>query len=52
MSILDKFKLDGKVALVTGAASGLGQAMAIALAESGADVAIRSRICRSSAFSG
>jgi 2-deoxy-D-gluconate 3-dehydrogenase len=39
MSILDKFKLDGKVALVTGASVGLGQAMAIALAEAGADVA-------------
>lgn len=37
--ILDKFKLDGKVALVTGASVGLGQAMAIALAEAGADVA-------------
>ncbi|MET0754268.1 MAG: 2-dehydro-3-deoxy-D-gluconate 5-dehydrogenase KduD [Pyrinomonadaceae bacterium] len=39
MSILDKFKLDGKTALVTGASVGLGQAMAIALAEAGADVA-------------
>lgn len=39
MSILDKFKLDGKVALVTGAAVGLGQATARALAEAGADVA-------------
>ena len=28
MSILDKFKLDGKTALVTGASVGLGQAMA------------------------
>ena len=37
--ILDKFKLDGKVALVTGASVGLGQAMAIGLAEAGADVA-------------
>lgn len=37
--ILEKFKLDGKVALVTGASVGLGQAMAIALAEAGADVA-------------
>jgi 2-deoxy-D-gluconate 3-dehydrogenase len=39
MSILDKFKLDGKVALVTGASVGLGQAMALALAEAGAAVA-------------
>jgi 2-deoxy-D-gluconate 3-dehydrogenase len=40
--ILDKFKLDGKIALVTGASSGLGQAVAIALAEAGADVACHS----------
>ena len=39
MSILERFRLDGKVALVTGAASGLGAAIAIALAEAGADVA-------------
>jgi 2-deoxy-D-gluconate 3-dehydrogenase len=37
--ILDQFKLDGTVALVTGAAAGLGQAIAIALAEAGADLA-------------
>lgn len=41
--ILDKIKLDGKVALVTGAGSGLGQAMAVALAEAGADVGIAGR---------
>ena len=41
--ILDKFKLDGKVALVTGASSGLGQAIAIALADAGADVAVHAR---------
>lgn len=33
------FRLDGRCALVTGAARGLGQAMAVALAEAGADVA-------------
>ena len=37
--ILDSFKLDGKVALVTGASRGLGQAMAVALGEAGADIA-------------
>jgi len=36
--ILDAFRLDGKVALVTGAGRGLGQGMALALAEAGADV--------------
>jgi 2-deoxy-D-gluconate 3-dehydrogenase len=39
MNILDKFRLDGKVALVTGAGQGLGQAIAVAMAEAGADVA-------------
>ena len=38
--ILDKFKLDGKVAIVTGAARGLGQGMAVGLAEAGADVVL------------
>jgi len=37
--ILDAFKLDGKSAIVTGAAQGLGQGIAIGLAEAGADVA-------------
>ena len=37
--ILEKLRLDGKVALVTGASRGLGQAMAVALADAGADVA-------------
>jgi 2-deoxy-D-gluconate 3-dehydrogenase len=37
--ILDAFRLDGKVALVTGASAGLGAAVAVALAEAGADVA-------------
>lgn len=37
--ILDRFRLDGKVALVTGASAGLGAAIAVALAEAGAHVA-------------
>ena len=37
--VLDKFRLDGRVALVTGASAGLGAAVAAALAEAGADVA-------------
>jgi len=43
MSILDAFRLDGKVAIVTGASSGLGVAFATGLAEAGADVAICAR---------
>ncbi len=38
--VLDLFRLDGKVALVTGAASGLGAAIAVALAQAGAQVAV------------
>ena len=38
MSILDQFKLDGQTALVTGCKRGIGKAMAIALAEAGADI--------------
>lgn len=38
MNILDQFKLDGKTALVTGCKRGIGKAMAIALAQAGADI--------------
>lgn len=43
MSVLDSFRLDGKVAVVTGASSGLGVHFAQALAEAGADVVLGAR---------
>ncbi|MBE2319081.1 SDR family oxidoreductase [Solirubrobacter sp. CPCC 204708] len=42
-SVLDRFRLDGKVAVITGASSGLGAAFATGLAEAGADIAICAR---------
>lgn len=41
--ILDRFRLDGKVAIVTGAGRGIGAGIALALAEVGADVALGAR---------
>ncbi len=41
--VLEKFRLDGQAALVTGGSKGLGRAMARALAAAGADVAVTSR---------
>ena len=38
LHVLEKFRLDGRIAIVTGASRGLGQAMAIGLAEAGADI--------------
>ena len=38
MSVLNKFSLTGKTALVTGCKRGIGKAMAVALAEAGADI--------------
>ncbi|KLO27089.1 short-chain dehydrogenase [Mycolicibacter heraklionensis] len=43
MSVLDKFRMDGKVVVVTGASSGLGVYFARAFAEAGADVVLAAR---------
>ena len=43
VSVLDLFRLDDRVAIVTGASSGLGVAFAVALAEAGANVALAAR---------
>jgi NAD(P)-dependent dehydrogenase (short-subunit alcohol dehydrogenase family) len=43
MRMLDRFRMDGRVALITGASRGLGKVMAHALAEAGANVAAASR---------
>jgi NAD(P)-dependent dehydrogenase (short-subunit alcohol dehydrogenase family) len=43
MTVLDLFRLDGKVAVVTGGGRGIGAAVAVALREAGAEVVIASR---------
>lgn len=43
MGILDRFNLEGKVAIITGASSGLGVSFATALAEAGADLVLGAR---------
>jgi dehydrogenase/reductase SDR family member 4 len=43
MTVLDRFRLEGRTAIVTGASRGIGQSIAVALAEAGAKVVVSSR---------
>jgi len=43
MSIVDEFRLDGQVAVVTGGGRGIGEGLAIGLAEAGADIVLAAR---------
>ena len=43
MNVFDQFKLDGKVALITGGSRGLGLEMAVALSQAGAQIALMAR---------
>lgn len=43
MTVLDLFRLDGRVAVVTGSGRGIGRGIALALAEAGADVVVTAR---------
>jgi NAD(P)-dependent dehydrogenase (short-subunit alcohol dehydrogenase family) len=41
--VLGRFRLDGKIAVVTGGTKGIGKAIAVALAKAGADIVVVSR---------
>jgi NAD(P)-dependent dehydrogenase (short-subunit alcohol dehydrogenase family) len=43
MSVLDRYSLKGKVAIITGASQGLGEAIAMSMAEAGADLVLAAR---------
>jgi NAD(P)-dependent dehydrogenase (short-subunit alcohol dehydrogenase family) len=43
MGLLDRFRLDGTVAVVTGSGRGIGRGIALGLAEAGADVVVTGR---------
>jgi len=43
MNIIDSFRLDDRVAVVTGAGKGIGEGIAVGLAEAGADLALVAR---------
>ena len=40
MTVLDQFRLDGQVAVITGGGRGIGEAIAIGMAEAGADIVV------------
>jgi 7-alpha-hydroxysteroid dehydrogenase len=43
MGVMDRFRLDGKVAVITGAGKGIGAGIALALAEAGANIVLAAR---------